>query len=329
VTACSVGSSDTTQDVRVQLAWFTNAQNGGWTAAATEGYYQEAGLGAVTLQPGGPNVSPVQIVASGSADVGITSAESYIQARTQGIPITAVGSDFSTEPIGIMFKADTGWQTWADLAGKTWTVAPMNIGWQWVKKSTGIDFQTANYNGSIAAFLADPNGITQSYPTNELYTARKQGANVGFMSYSSSGYNPYGGVVFVRDDYLADHGDTLRAFLAAGFKGWVRYMSDVGVAARTNAAIVADNEQVTEDATWYAWDKQREYVIGDQAGRPIGHMDADRWGTFVDQLNQLGMIDQVINPAGLYTNDYLSADVVAPDPATLPAPPPGSYVGQS
>jgi NitT/TauT family transport system substrate-binding protein len=206
VTACGVGSSGTAQDtagagpendVRVQLAWFSNAQNGGWTAAATEGYYQEAGLRAVTLQPGGPNVSPVQIVAAGRADVGITSAEDYIQARTQGIPITAVASDFSTSPIGIMFKADTGWQTWRDLAGQTWTVAPRNTGWQWVKKSTGIDFQTANYNGSIAAFLADPNGITQSFPTNELYTARKQGANVGFLSYSSSGYNPYGGVVFV------------------------------------------------------------------------------------------------------------------------------------
>lgn len=49
----------------------------------------------------------------------------------------------------------------------------------------------------------------------------------------------------------------------------------------------------------------------------------------MDQLNQLGVIDQRFDPADLYTNDYLPADVAAPDPATLPAPPPGSYVRQS
>jgi hypothetical protein len=93
--------------------------------------------------------------------------------------------------------------------------------------------------------------------------------------------------------------------------------------------VAGSNDQVTGDATWYAWDKQRKYVIGDHAGRPIGRMDAVRWRTFVDQLNQLGVIDQRFDPADLYTNDYLPADVVAPDPATLPTPPPGSYVGQT
>jgi NitT/TauT family transport system substrate-binding protein len=105
-------------------------------------------------------------------------------------------------------------------------------------------------------------------------------------------------------------------------------MSDVGVAARTNKEILTDNNQVTEDATWYAWDKQREYVIGDQAGSPIGRMTDARWGPLVDQLNQLGVIDQRLAPADLYTNDYLPTDVVAPDPAALPAAPAGSYVGQ-
>lgn len=337
-TACSSGApaappapgvAAVRQDVRLQLAWFPNAQNGGWTAAATEGYYQEAGLGAVQLQPGGPNVSPVQIVAAGRAEVGITSAETYIQARAQGIPITAVGSDFAKDPTGIMFQADTGWKTWRDLAGQTWTVSPTSIGWQWVRKTTGIDFKTVTYTGSIATFLANPVGITQSFPTNEVYTARKQGAHVNFMPYTSSGYDPYVGVAFVRDDYLAQHAETVRAVLAAGLKGWTQYMSNLDVATRTNKTLAADNPQISADATWFAWDKQREYVIGDQAGKPIGQMTDARWSTFVDQLHQLGVINRTFQPAELYTNDYLPTALMTPTLAALPAPPAGSYVGQS
>jgi NitT/TauT family transport system substrate-binding protein len=337
LTACGSGTSGssasgtqgTGADIRLQLSWLTNAQNGGWSAADEEGYFRQAGLGKVTLQSGGPNVSPVQLVAAGRADVGITTAENYIQARAQGIPIIAVGADFNTPPTGIMFKTSTGWQNWPDLAGKTWTVSPTSIGWKWVKRQEGIDFTTANYNGSIAAFLTQPLGITQAFPTNEFYTARKQGADVKFLSYSSTGYNPYGDVEFVRQDYLAQHADTVRALLAAGFKGWGEYMSDVEVAKRANQAILAGNNQVTPDATWYAWETQRSYVVGDQVGKPIGRMDDARWSTFVDQLNQLGVINKTFAAKDLYTNDYLPADVIAPDLAKLPKAPAGSYTGQS
>jgi NitT/TauT family transport system substrate-binding protein len=330
LTACGGGSTATSASgasVKVQLSWYSNAQNGGWTAAVEEGYFKEAGLGDVTLTPGGPNVSPVQIVAAGRADMAITTAENYLKARAEGIPVKAVSTDFATAPTGIMFKADTGWNTWQDLAGKTWSVSPTSIGWQWVKHSLGIDFTTQNYNGSIAAFLTDPNGITQSFPTNEVYTAQKKGAKVKFLGYTDAGYNPYGDVVIAREDYLAKSGDTVRKVLAGAMKGWVNYMTNVDVATRTNKAIITSNPQLTEDNTWFAWDKQRKYVIGDTGGKRMGKMDDARWSTFVDQLTQLGVVKGSLPAADLYTNDYLP-QVNAPTLDQLRAAPGGSYVGQ-
>ena len=48
----------------------TQAQFAGYYAALEEGYYEDEGLD-VTLKPGGPDIIPEQVVASGQAEFGI------------------------------------------------------------------------------------------------------------------------------------------------------------------------------------------------------------------------------------------------------------------
>jgi NitT/TauT family transport system substrate-binding protein len=49
--------------VTLQLKWVDQAQFAGYYAAFEEGYYKEQGLD-VTLLPGGPDVTPEQVVAA-------------------------------------------------------------------------------------------------------------------------------------------------------------------------------------------------------------------------------------------------------------------------
>src|SRR5690348_4858658 len=74
-TTASSGSeasaSCTTPDpVTLQLKWVAQAQFAGYYAAAAENFYKDECLD-VTINPGGPDIVPEQVVAGGQAQFGI------------------------------------------------------------------------------------------------------------------------------------------------------------------------------------------------------------------------------------------------------------------
>lgn len=324
-TGSTGGSSSgaATGALTVQMSWYPNAQSGGWYAAANQGLFSEAGL-EVTLAPGGANISGLTLLTSNQVQIASMTAESYLDARDQGIPLMAVGADWDVSPTGVMTKKSLGATDWSDLGGKMWSVTQTSIGQDWVKEAEGIDFTTQQYSGSIAPFLQADDMVQQAFPTNEVYTARTEGVDVDFFPYSDAGYRPYGNLLVVTQEYLESNAELLKAVLAAAAQGWADYCSDVDVATATNADLKAANDQLAEDQNWFAWDTQREYVLGDRS--TMSAMTDDRWSEFAGQLKQLGRIEGDFEAADLYTNEFL-ADVAVP--TELPAAPAGSYTGQA
>lgn len=66
--------------VTVQLKWLPQAQFAGYYVAQAKGYYKEAGLD-VTIKPGGPDISPVQVIAGNQADVVVNWMPDALAAR--------------------------------------------------------------------------------------------------------------------------------------------------------------------------------------------------------------------------------------------------------
>ncbi|HVV08304.1 ABC transporter substrate-binding protein [Amycolatopsis sp.] len=328
--ACGAGSSASQgsgDSLTVQLSWFSNAQNGGWTTAQTEGYLTQAGLTKVSILPGGPNVSGIPLLAAGRADIAVTTAEAYLQAKAQGLPVVAVYNEFDVAPTGVLVKKSTGWSKWQDLAGKSWTVAPASLGWQWVQRTQGLRFTTQNFNGTYNAFFAEPDGVTQGYPTNTVYEARKLNIELNYFSYASAGFNPYGQILVVTEDYAKNHAGTLRKALAALSKGWTAYLTDIPAATRANDRMVKDNSQLAADTNWFTWAGQRPFVIGGRGGQQLGAMAAGRWDTTVEQMKQMGALPADWNPAGpLFDNSFLDTETM-PGLTGLPGAPAGSFQG--
>jgi NitT/TauT family transport system substrate-binding protein len=322
--ACGSGASTSAggaNDFTLVLPWYADPEGGGFFAAQAEGLYQHKNLN-VTLQPGGPQVSATQLVAAGRAQVGFTDAAGIVQAREQGIPIVAIGALYQDNPVGVMVHADTGITSFAGMGGRTWVVQTGQLGPAWVKKETGISFSTQTYQGSIANFLDNDSLVQQGWPTNEAYEAQKAGVKVNFIPFSTSGFNPYNDVLFTSESYLQGHRQQLIDFLAASMQGWKDYMGQVSVATTANAALLKANNQQTTQSVWYAWDKQRKYVVADEGRQQLGAMTQSRWSAFVDQLKQLGQLTSTVDVKQLYDASLLP-DVAAP--ATLPAAPAGSY----
>ena len=64
----AAGAAQAQDEVTLQLKWVTQAQFAGYYVALENGYYEEEGLD-VTINPGGPDIAPPQVLAGGGADV--------------------------------------------------------------------------------------------------------------------------------------------------------------------------------------------------------------------------------------------------------------------
>jgi NitT/TauT family transport system substrate-binding protein len=75
LSGCAGGANSAPADGNDQLTlvlpWYADPEGGGFFAAQTQGLYRDKKLD-VTLQPGGPQVSATQLVATGRAQVGFT-----------------------------------------------------------------------------------------------------------------------------------------------------------------------------------------------------------------------------------------------------------------
>jgi NitT/TauT family transport system substrate-binding protein len=319
--ACGTDSSPgTTAKMTVVLPWYADPEGGGYFAAEVENLYKDKDLD-VTLQPGGPQVSATQLVASGRAQIGHTDAAGIVQAQQQGIPIVAIGTLYQDNPVGILSHKDQNISSFDAMKGRTLISQAGVLYPVWLNNELGVPMKTMQYQGSIANFLKDPTLLQQGWPTNEVRQAEEAGVPVNFIPYSESGFNPYNGVVFTSKSYFESHKDELTRFLEASITGWRDYMSDVKVATDANDAILKANNEQSKESVWYAWDKQRKYVVAGDGAKQLGAMTEERWATLIDQMKKLGQISEAVTPADLYDASLLPK-VAAP--TELPAVPFGS-----
>lgn len=330
LSACSSGSSEPAADggltdVTVVLGWYPNAESGGFYAAQQLGYYEEAGLN-VKIEPGGPQVSGTQLVASGRADFGITGsgANEIVQAQEEGIPLKAVNAIIQKSITGMMVHADSGIDSFEKTDGLTWVNSPGVLGADWVKQEYGIDFKQMQYTGSLANFIRDDKLVQQGIAVNEPYVAHKEGdLAVKFLPFADTGFNPYNTVTYVTEDYLDGNRDVVEAFVEASNKGWRDYMGDLDVAQKVNDHLMTEvDKELSPDLLWFEWNAQRDYVLTAEGEAKIGAMTEERWSTLIEQMKKLGVIKRDIAVEDV-------ADLtVTPDIAPLdtrPVAPEGSY----
>jgi len=105
-------------EVTLQLQWVTQAQFAGYYVALENGYYEEEGLD-VTIQPGGPDIAPPQVLAGGGADVMLNWMPSALAARERGLPVVNIAQPFARSGLMLTCWADAGITEPADLAGHT------------------------------------------------------------------------------------------------------------------------------------------------------------------------------------------------------------------
>ena len=117
VMACGV-AAQAQEKFTVQLKWVPQAQFAGYYVAAAKGYYKAEGLD-VTIKPGGPDVSPVQVLAGNQADAVVNWMPDALAAREAGVPLVNIAQVFNRSGLMLTCKKESGVTTPADFKGKT------------------------------------------------------------------------------------------------------------------------------------------------------------------------------------------------------------------
>ena len=262
-------SADAADALKLKLKWVPQAQFAGYYVAQSKGYYKDAGLD-VTIDAASTDVTPVQALVGGTADVVIDWAADALSSREKGVNLVNIAQPFKNSGLLLTCRKDMGVKTTADFKGKT----------------LGVWFGGNEY--PFYAFMAKLN-----LPTNggaDGVTVLKQGFNVDPLlqkqaaCISTKTYNEYGQVLdgglkpddlvvfnyrdegvgmledglYVMQDKLADakFKDELVRVVKASMKGWEDAVKNPDEAAQ----IVVDS-----DPTGAATIDHQKYMMGEVA----------------------------------------------------------------
>jgi NitT/TauT family transport system substrate-binding protein len=224
--------------VTLQLKWVAQAQFAGYYAAADQGFYTEECLN-VTINPGGPDIVPEQVVASGQADFGINFVPSLLSAREQGTNLVNIAQVFQGSAMREISWADSGIESPEDLRGKR--VAVWFGGNEFellatlrkydIDPETDVELIQQPFDMNLllqrdvdAAAAMTYNELAQvlevvNPETGELY----QLEDLNVIDFNQEGTAMLQDGIFVTEQWLsneANHDIAVR-FLRASFKGWI------------------------------------------------------------------------------------------------------------
>jgi NitT/TauT family transport system substrate-binding protein len=298
----SSGGKELTKVTQV-TNWFAEPEHGGQYTALAKGFYEEVGID-MTIEPGGPQVSAVQIVSSGKAMFGMAQADDILIARKQGIPIVAIAATFQTNPQGLIYHKGQDIKDFSDLNGRTVYTMPGANYWEYMKKKYNLNNVTdMAYTGSLVNFVNDPEILTQGYITAEPYSLKEQGVETEMLLNAESDYNPYANVLFTTENAIKENPELVQAFVEASIRGWDYYKDNYE---EVNPFIQERNPDISLDAMKYGAETQMELVYGgDAAGNGVGYMTEARWETLMDQLVEIKMLDEKEDVNKVFTNEFL------------------------
>jgi len=115
--ALAVGAAQA-EEVKLQLKWVTQAQFAGYYVAKDKGFYEEEGL-EVEVMPGGPDISPTQVMAGGGADVTVDWMPSALAAREKGLALVNIAQPFKSSGMMLTCLKESGIKGPEDFRGKT------------------------------------------------------------------------------------------------------------------------------------------------------------------------------------------------------------------
>jgi NitT/TauT family transport system substrate-binding protein len=304
--------------VRFQLQWVAQAQFAGYYAAIDQGYYKDQGLD-VQLLLGGPDINPMQVVASDGAEIGTTWVPKMLASREAGTDLVDIAQIFQRSgTLEVSFK-DKNITTPADWKGKkigSWLggnepelfAAMTKVG---INPASPSDVTVIKQDFNMAGLLQGDLDAAQAMIYNEFAQvleaknpktgALYQAGDLNIIDFNGSAVATamLQDMIFARDSWLKKAGneDVATRFLVASYKGWI-YCRDnpskcVDIILKAGSKLGASHQ---------AWQMNEINGLIWPSPAGIGTIDPNIWSQTVSIATKYGILKA--NPSdGAYRTD--------------------------
>ncbi|MEQ8400475.1 MAG: ABC transporter substrate-binding protein [Roseitalea porphyridii] len=297
-------------ELTLQLKWVTQGQFAGYYVAKDKGFYEEAGLD-VTINPGGPDIAPPQVIAGGGADVIVEWMPAALAAREKGVPLVNIAQPFERSGMMLTCRAETGIESPEDFRGKTlgvWFAGNEFPFLSWMSQlgipteggDDGVEVLRQGFN--VDPLIQEQADCISTMTYNEYWQVIDAGfspEDLVVFNYTDQGVATLEDGLYTTEENLEDPAmvDKLASFVAASMRGWEYACENQEEAAE----IVLEN-----DATGAQTMEHQVRMVGEickLVGESDGTLDVSAAGTTVDSLLSGGS-DPVITeaPEGAWTD---------------------------
>jgi NitT/TauT family transport system substrate-binding protein len=303
-------------EVSFATNWVAEAEHGGFYLAVADGTYEKYGL-KVTIVPGGPQKDNRALLLADKVQFFMAgNMLGPLNAGAQDIPVVEVAAIFQKIPQVLLAHPDQGFETLADLA-KLPTIYMGADGFasyfQWMKQEfPGFrDEQYKPYHFDPQVFIVDKQSAMQGYVTSEplaVYNA------AGFWPkeflLADYGFTTPSTMIEAKVEYVAANRDLVQRFVDASIIGWYNYLyNDPSLG---NAAIKADNPEMTDEQLAFTIDKMKETGMVDSGialEKGIGCFDEEVQKSFYEKMVDAGVVPEGVELSEVYTNDFVCKGV--------------------
>lgn len=275
--------------INMQLGWIPSVNQVGEVVAKRLGFYEQEGI-EFAIQPGGPNIDGVAIVASGRYEVGqVSSSPSVMLAVSQGLPIKCFAVGAQKHPFTFFSLGKNPVRKPADLVGKKVgipsTAAILLRALLAKNKIAEKDVTVVTIGSDMAPLLTGQVDVVTGWLTST--TALKMlGPDRVDMTLWDAGVQLYGLPYYATTKTIDTQPKVLEAFVRATSRGWQHAKANRDQAVDL---LVKEYPNLKREDERAAIDVMLEYALGGLAQtQGWGTMDPAVWQSQITTYADLG-----------------------------------------
>ena len=295
--------------VSLQLQWVTQAQFAGYYVALTKGWYREEGID-LSIKPGGPDIVPVDVVASGTADFGTTLLSDLAAAIEGNSPVISIAQIQQKNGLLLIARKSSGIKGPRDFVGKH--VGVWLGSWEAQfkallarEKVPATDVKVMSQGWSMKPFLKGELDVASAMIYNEYQMVLASGVDhndLVVIDYADFDLGFPGDVLFTSKQMTATHPELCASMVRVSLRGWEYAMDHPAEAVDILLQYDASGIQTREHQL--AMMREITQLIR-VAGRQMGYVDGGTLVRMVKLLKKYRILKTELHPERIYTHAFI------------------------
>jgi len=294
--------------IRLPMGYIANVQYAPFYVAVDKGYFAQEGLELgfdYRFETDG-----MKLVGAGELPFAVVSGEQVPLARAQGLPVVYVMQWWQKFAVGVVAPADKNIKTPADLVGKQVGLpgffGASYIGWRGLLYTAGVNESDVRVQDigftQVSAIQQGQVDAAVIYVNNEPLQLRAAGIAVDVIPVSDYVALVANGIV-TNEKTIAEKPELVRGFVRALLRGLKDTIADPDAAFAISTRFVDGLGQNPD------FDKIQRQVLTESiklwTANQLGLSDAAGWDATQDVLIGMGLLQQKIDNAQLFTNQFV------------------------